>query len=175
MDAGEDGEVRGFPSGWAVSLSVGTCPACYRLGLYTLPGSVGQKTGAAGHPERKHISTSYVKRSNLSMRMGMRRLSWLNSAFSKKLDNHFHALSPYSRSTISHAFTKCLESRPVAAGVTDRLWSWKILSPRMDAAERPKKGGPYRKADAPALTQVTPDAQHSDEEENSNWGTTVLS
>jgi IS1 family transposase len=48
-----------------------------------------------GNPDPKHISTSFVERSNLSMRMGMRRFTRLTNAFSKKVDNHAHAVSLY--------------------------------------------------------------------------------
>ena len=47
----------------------------------------------AGHPEGSNISTSYVERQNLTMRMGMRRFTRLTSAFSKKVENHAHAVS----------------------------------------------------------------------------------
>src|SRR5437764_409252 len=48
-----------------------------------------------GNPDEKHISTSHVERANLSMRMGMRRFTRLTNAFSKKLENHMHAISFY--------------------------------------------------------------------------------
>jgi len=49
----------------------------------------------SGNPDPDHISTSYVQRQNLSMRMGMRRFTRLTNAFSKKVENHVHALSIY--------------------------------------------------------------------------------
>ena len=48
-----------------------------------------------GNPDMDEVSTSYVERQNLSMRMGMRRYTRLTNAFSKKLENHFHMLSIY--------------------------------------------------------------------------------
>jgi IS1 family transposase len=47
----------------------------------------------AGNPEASKISTSYVERQNLTMRMGMRRFTRLTNAFSKKVENHAYAMS----------------------------------------------------------------------------------
>ena len=53
------------------------------------------KTRVTGNPDPNLISTSLVERANLSMRMGMRRFTRLTNAFSKKLENHMHAVSFY--------------------------------------------------------------------------------
>jgi hypothetical protein len=66
------------------------------VGRYSPAECIGcQKSRVAEHPQRKHISTSYLERSSLSMRMVMRRFMRLTNAFSKKLVNHFHALALY--------------------------------------------------------------------------------
>ena len=72
----------------------GTSPEAQRR--YSPPICLGaEKHEVRGTPDPEHISTSYVERQNLSMRMGMRRFTRLTNAFSKKLENHMHALSIY--------------------------------------------------------------------------------
>jgi hypothetical protein len=76
-----------------------------------------------GNPDPKHISTSYVERQNLTMRMHMRRFTRLTNAFSKKFENHVHMVALY---TVFYNFTKIhktLRTTPaMAAGLTDRVW-----------------------------------------------------
>ena len=57
--------------------------------------SAPARTPIEGEPDREHVSTCYVERQNLTMRMQMRRFTRLTNAFSKKLDNHIHALALY--------------------------------------------------------------------------------
>ena len=73
-----------------------------------------------GHPDPKHISTSYVERQNLTMRMSMRRFTRLTNAFSKKLLNHMHHVSLYFVHCNFCRVHKTLRMSPaMAAGVTD--------------------------------------------------------
>jgi hypothetical protein len=54
-----------------------------------------KKSAIVGNPDPKHISTSYVERQNLTMRMHMRRFTRLTNAFSKKIENHIYAIALY--------------------------------------------------------------------------------
>lgn len=99
------------------------------------------KTPVAGSPDPKHISTSYVERQNLNMRMGMRRFTRLTNAFSKKIDNHLHALALYFVFYNFVRMHKTLRMSPaMAAGVSDRLWEIEDIVQLIDAYERRKKG-----------------------------------
>lgn len=101
----------------------GTSPEAQRR--YSPPICLGaQKSEIRGTPDPEHISTSYVERQNLSMRMGMRRFTRLTNAFSKKLENHMHALSIYFMHYNFVRIHQTLRVTPaMEAGVTDRLWS----------------------------------------------------
>jgi IS1 family transposase len=77
-----------------------------------------------GQPAKSLISTSLVERANLSMRMGMRRFTRLTNAFSKKLENHMHAVSFYFMVYNFVKIHSSIKTTPaMEAGVTDFLWS----------------------------------------------------
>lgn len=77
----------------------------------------------SGEPEPRHISTSYVERQNLSMRIGMRRFTRLTNAFSKKLENHEHAVALYfMHYNFAKIHTTLRVTPAMEAGVTDKLW-----------------------------------------------------
>jgi IS1 family transposase len=106
-----------------------------------------RKTAITGKPDAKHVSTSYVERQNLTMRMHMRRFTRLTNGFSKKFENHMHMVALY---TVWYNFVrihKTLRVTPaMAAGLTDRLWSMEEIAELIDAAaEKPGKRGPYKK------------------------------
>ena len=76
-----------------------------------------------GEPDPKHISTSYVERQNLTMRMSIRRFTRLTNAFSKKLEMHAHSVALHFMSYNFVKIHSSLRTTPAqAAGVTDRLW-----------------------------------------------------
>jgi hypothetical protein len=82
------------------------------------------KERITGSPDRDLVSTSYVERQNLTMRISMRRFTRLTNAHSKKVENHIHAISlhymVYNFVKI-HSTLRC--SPAMAAGVTKKLWS----------------------------------------------------
>jgi hypothetical protein len=100
-----------------------------------------------GDPDPKHISTSYVERQNLTMRMSMRRFTRLTNAFSKKIDNHVAAIALYFVFYNFCRTHKSLRTSPaMAAGVSDRLWSLEDVLAKIDEmAPAPKPRGPYKK------------------------------
>src|SRR6266700_6485608 len=78
----------------------------------------------SGNPDPKHISTSYVERQNLSMRMGMCRFTRLTNGFSKKIDNHIAAVAIYFMHYNFCRIHQSLRITPaMAAGITDHAWS----------------------------------------------------
>lgn len=116
---------------------------------YSPPVCVGaRKEGWTGKPDPKHVSTSYVERQNLTMRMSMRRFTRLTNAFSKKIDNHMHALALYF---VWYNFCRQHKSLggvspAMAAGVTDTLRDMAWIVGLIDArAPKPGPRGPYKK------------------------------
>ena len=94
------------------------------LGRY----SPGECTGAEqrrveGRPDAAHVSTSYIERANLTVRMGVRRFTRLTNAFSKKVENHAHSVAIH---TMHYNFVRIHQtlrcSPAMAAGVTRKLW-----------------------------------------------------
>ena len=71
----------------------------------------------------KHVSTSYAERNNLNIQMHSRRMTLLTNAFSKKMENHAHAMALHFLYYNFVRIHKTLKTTPaMAAGVTDRLW-----------------------------------------------------
>ena len=100
-----------------------------------------------GNPDPAHISTSYVERQNLTMRMSMRRFTRLTNAFSKKIENHTAAISLHFMHYNFCRVHKTLGTTPaVAAGVADHVWQVdEIIALLAEAEATPIKRGSYAK------------------------------
>ena len=106
-----------------------------------------KKTAVTGNPDEDHVSTSYVERQNLTMRMSMRRFTRLTNAFSKKIDNHIHMLSLYFVYYNFCRIHKSLKVSPaMAAGISDTLKDLEWIVGLMDArASKPNRPKTYKK------------------------------
>ena len=82
-----------------------------------------RKMRITGKPDMKQVSTSYVERQNLNLRMHMRRFTRLTNAFSKKIENHGHA---FALNAMYYNFVRIHQTLKItpamAAGVTKQLW-----------------------------------------------------
>ncbi len=77
-----------------------------------------------GQPNPKYISTSYVERQNLTMRMQMRRFTRLTNAFSKKIENHFHAVAlHYMYYNFCRVHQTLRVTPAMEAGIADHVWT----------------------------------------------------
>jgi IS1 family transposase/lambda repressor-like predicted transcriptional regulator len=77
-----------------------------------------------GKPKRQHISTSFVERQNLTMRMNMRRFTRLTNAFSKKVDNHQWAIAlHYMHYNFCRVHQTLRVTPAMEAGIADHVWS----------------------------------------------------
>ena len=106
-----------------------------------------KKVKIEGKPDEARVSTSHVERQNLTMRMHMRRFTRLTNGFSKKIENHMHAVALHFMYYNFIKVHQSLRMTPaMAAEITDRLWDIEDLVALIDADEpTPKKRGPYKK------------------------------
>jgi IS1 family transposase len=99
-----------------------------------------RKEWVMGEPDMAKVSTSYVERSNLTLRMSQRRFTRLTNAFSKKAENHAHAVSLYfmaynfcrAHDTLTRAAGGIKRTPAMAAGLTDHVWTAQEIVELMD-------------------------------------------
>lgn len=83
----------------------------------------------SGNPDPKHVSTSYVERQNLTMRMSMRRFTRLTNAFSKRIENHAAAVALHFIHYNFARIHKTLRITPaMAAGISDHVWTYEEIA-----------------------------------------------
>lgn len=118
-------------------------------GRYSPAECIGtQKHRVEGNPDPAHVSTSYVERQNLTMRMHMRRFTRLTNGFSKKVENHAYAVALHmAYYNFVRVHSKLRMSPAMAAGVSDRLWEIGDIVGLVETeeAKKDRKRGPYRK------------------------------
>lgn len=98
------------------------------------------RTAVMGNPDEDKISTSYVERQNLNIRMQMRRFTRLTNGFSKKAENHAHAVSLYfmfynycrPHQTLTKDAKGIRTTPAMAAGLTDHVWKVEEILERTD-------------------------------------------
>ncbi len=124
----------------------GNAPESFK-GRYSPADCTGiKKTKIEGKPDMAHVSTSYVERQNLTMRMHMRRFTRLTNAFSKKFENHAHMVAIYAVWYNWIRIHKTLRVTPaMAAGISQTVLNWSDIVEAMDADQPAKKRGPYKK------------------------------
>ncbi len=98
---------------------------------------IGIRTGVlSGDPDSRHISTSYVERQNLNLRMGVRRFTRLTNAFSKKFENHCHMVAIYHAYYNFCRVHQTLRVTPaMEVGLTDHIWTLEELVGVLEARE----------------------------------------
>jgi IS1 family transposase len=103
-------------------------------GRYSPPTCIGTETRVQyGEPDLSKVSTSYVERQNLTMRMGMRRFTRLTNGFSKKVENLAHAVSLHYMHYNFGRTHQTLQCTPaIAAGIANHKWSLKEIAGLLD-------------------------------------------
>jgi IS1 family transposase len=115
----------------------GTAPESTK-GRYSPAECTGaRKERIEGNPDTKHVSTSFAERSNLTMRMHMRRFTRLTNAFSKKVENHTHAVALHMMYYNFVRLHQTLRVTPaMAGGVSKRLWEMADIVDVLEAWEK---------------------------------------
>lgn len=101
-----------------------------------------EKKSVIGNPDMQHVSTSYIERQNLTMRMSMRRFTRLTNGFSKKIENHSAAVALYMMFYNFGRKHQTLGTTPaVKAGLADHIWSVEEIVALLEQSE-PKSTRP---------------------------------
>jgi len=104
-----------------------------------------EKRRINGNPDVKEVSTSYVERQNLTMRMSMRRFTRLTNGFSKKIENLGHAVALHFMFYNFGRIHKTLRVTPaIEAGIADHVWTLEEIA-ALVKDEAPAKREPYKK------------------------------
>ena len=152
---GHNAYLRAIEEAFGADADYATLEKVYRTdpaakqGRYSPPVCIGAKKRVVeGEPDMAKVATSYVERANLSIRMQNRRFTRLTNAFSKKFQNHVHALALYFAFYNFVRIHKTLKVTPaMQAGLTDRLWSMEDIVAIIDArAPKPGRPATYKKA-----------------------------
>ncbi len=123
VDAVED--AFGGDVDYSMLVKIYGMPSSLDESRYSPATCIGCRTATiSGNPDPDHISTSFVERQNLTMRMGMRRFTRLTNGFSKKVENHGHAVALHFMHYNFCRIHKTLRVTPaMEAGLTDHVWS----------------------------------------------------
>ncbi len=94
----------------------------------------------SGNPDAKHISTSYIERQNLTMRMQMRRFTRLTNAFSKKVENHIASIAiHYMHYNFCRVHQTLRVTPAMEAGITDHVWTIAEMLSILDSKQSENK------------------------------------
>ncbi len=115
----------GMEVDYAMLIKLYSAPADNPDSRYSPAQCIGIRTGVlSGNPDTQHISTSYVERQNLNLRMGVRRFTRLTNAFSKKFENHCHMVAIYHAYYNFCRVHQTLRVTPaMEAGLADHVWT----------------------------------------------------
>jgi transposase-like protein len=96
-----------------------------------------ERKAIIGSPDPQHVSTSYIERANLTMQMGMRRVTRLTNGFPKKVDNHAAAVALHMMHYNLGRKHQTLGTSPaVAAGVADHIWTIAEIVGLLDSSKQ---------------------------------------
>jgi IS1 family transposase len=122
----------GMEVDYAMLIKSYAAPAGHTAERKYSPGEVSgiKKLRVQGRPEKAHVSTSYIERQNLTMRMSMRRFTRLTNGFSKKVENHIHAQSLfYCYYNFARPHKSLKGATPaMAAGVANHVWTFEEIA-----------------------------------------------